>query len=95
LLKMVLKADFFINLSWLVLYDQMMICERLLGVEYDVYHKVLYLLLYLVYEKVYGIVELYCVVDVDVCWYMMTTLNWIVICWMFGHEFLIMQLLMN
>jgi len=31
----------------------MKICEWLLGVEYDVYHKVMYFLLYLDYEKLY------------------------------------------
>jgi hypothetical protein len=43
----------------------MKICEWLLGVENDVYHKALYFPLYLVYEKVYGIVGLSCVVVVD------------------------------
>jgi len=39
--------------------------EWLLSVEYDVYHNVLYFLLYLDCEKLYEIVELYDVVDVD------------------------------
>ena len=37
--KMVVKADYFANLSWIALYDWMKICEWLLSSEYDVYHK--------------------------------------------------------
>jgi len=43
----------------------MKICEWLLGVEYDVYHNVLYFLLYLDCEKLHEVVELYDIVDVD------------------------------
>jgi len=43
----------------------MKICEWFLGVDYDVYHKVLYFLLYLDCEKVYGVVEPYYIDDVD------------------------------
>ena len=43
----------------------MKMCEWLLGVEYDVYHNVLDFLLYLDCEKLYGVVELYDIVDVD------------------------------
>jgi len=35
------------SLLWIVWYDYMKICEWLLGVEYDVYHNVMYFLLYL------------------------------------------------
>jgi len=34
--KMVVKVDYFANLSWIALYDWMKICEWLLGSEYDV-----------------------------------------------------------
>jgi len=49
--KWFIKVDYLINLSWIALYDYMKICEWLLDVEYDVYHKVLYFLLYLDCEK--------------------------------------------
>ena len=39
--------------------------EWLIGVEYDVYHSVMYFLLYLDCEKLYEVVELY---DVSQCW---------------------------
>jgi len=43
--------------------------ELLIGVEYDVYHSVMYFLLYLDCEKLYEVVELYDVVDVGECIY--------------------------
>jgi hypothetical protein len=43
----------------------MKICEYFQSVEHDVYHSVLYFLLYLNREKVYEVVELYYIVDVD------------------------------
>ena len=42
----------------------------MLGVEDDVYHKVLYFLLYLDSEKMYEVVELYYIVDVNLYIYM-------------------------
>ena len=36
------------NLLWIVWYDYMNICEWLIGVEYDVYHSVVYFLLTLI-----------------------------------------------
>ena len=51
----------------------MKICEWFLGVEYDVYHKVMYFLLYLDYEKLYVelcekliLVNAYMLIDWDV-----------------------------
>ena len=73
--KMVIKADYFANLSSIALYDWMKICEWLLGGEYDVYHKVMYFLLYLDCEKLY--VELCEEVDIGECIYV----NWLRCCW--------------
>ena len=63
--KIVFKTKYLENLLWIVWYYCMKICEWFLGVEYDVYHNVLYFLLYLNCEKLYGVVELYDIVDVD------------------------------
>jgi len=73
--KMVVKANYFANLSWIALYDWMKICEWLLGGEYDVYHKVMYFLLYLDCEKLY--IELCEEVDIGECIYV----NWLRCCW--------------
>jgi len=37
-----------------------------MGVEFDVYHSMVYFLIYLNCENLYGVVELYDVVDVDI-----------------------------
>jgi len=63
--KIVFKTKYLANLLWIVWYDCMKIYEWLLVVEYDVYHNVLYFLLYLNCEKLYGVVELYDIVDVE------------------------------
>jgi len=54
----------------------MRVCEWLLGVENDVYHKVLYFLVYLDCEKVYEVVELYYIVDVDIYIYIYIYIWW-------------------
>jgi len=72
---MIFKAEYFANLLWITLYDYMRMYEWLIGVEYDVYHGVMYFLLYLNCEKSYDVVELYDEVDVgkkiyvDWLWY--------------------------
>ena len=45
--KMIFKIKYLANLLWIVWYDFMKTCEWLLGVEYDVYHSVVYFLPYL------------------------------------------------
>jgi len=45
--KMVFKTECLENLLWIVWYDYVVICEWLIGIEYDAYHNVLYFLLYL------------------------------------------------
>ena len=62
---MVFKVDYFANLSWIALYDWIKIYEWLLGVEYDVYHKVMYFLLYLDCEKLI-LVNAYMLIDWDI-----------------------------
>jgi len=94
LLKILFKIKYLANLLWIVWYDYMRICEWLLGVEYDVYHNVLYFLLYLNCEKLYEDV----VMLVDSCDNdyvndnIVMTLIWIVTCWLCGRKYLIMQL---
>jgi len=61
----------------------MRVCEWLLGVENDVYHKVLYFLLYLDCEKVYEVVELYYIVDVDL--YIYITID-VEVCWKYDED---------
>ena len=39
--------------------------ERMIGVEYDVYRSMMYFLLYLDCVELYGVVELYDIVNVD------------------------------
>jgi len=63
--KMIFKVEYFANLLWITLYDCMKMYEWLIGVEYDVYHSVMYFLLYLDCEKLYEVVELYNIVDDD------------------------------
>ena len=46
--KIIFKIKYLKNLLWIVWYDYMKIGEWLLGVEYDVYHNVLYFLLTLI-----------------------------------------------
>jgi len=41
--KKIFKVEYFTNLLWITLYDYMKIHEWLIGVEYDVYHGVMYL----------------------------------------------------
>ena len=65
MLKMVFKADYFANLSWIALCDWIKIYEWLLGVEHDVYHEVMYILLYLYCEKLI-MVDAYMLIDRDV-----------------------------
>jgi len=62
---MIFKAICLANLLWIALDDYIKMFEWLLGVENDIYHKMLYFLLYLNYEKLYGVVELYDIVDID------------------------------
>ena len=80
--KMIVKADYFANLSWIALYDWMKICEWLLGSEYDVYHKMMYFLLYLDCEKLY--VKQGEEVDIGECIYVdwLGCCWWIHICWL-------------
>ena len=54
---------------WIVLYGYMKMYEWLLGVEYDVYHGMVYFCPYFDYEKWYEVVELYDLVDVGECVY--------------------------
>jgi len=62
---MVFKADYFANLLWIALCDWIKIYEWLLGVEHDVYHEVMYILLYLYCEKLI-MVDAYMLIDWDV-----------------------------
>ena len=61
----------------------MRVCEWLLGVEDDVYHKVLYFLLYLDSEKMYEVVELYYIVDVNLYIYMTIDAG---VCWKYDED---------
>jgi len=56
--KMIFKAEYLANLFGIVRYDYMKMCEWLIGVKHDVYHSIMYFLLYLDCEKLYGVVEL-------------------------------------
>ena len=75
----------------------MKICEWFLGVEYDVYHNVLYFLLYLNCEKLYEVI----VMLVDSCDNdyvndnVVMTLTWIVTYWLCGRKYLLIQLLLS
>jgi len=42
--------------------------EWLIGVEYDIYHDVMYFLLYLDCEKSYDVIELYQCWRIHICW---------------------------
>ena len=71
------------NLLWIVWYDYMKICEWFLGVEYDVYHSMVYILPYSECAKSYVVIELCGEVDmvgeyiyVNWLWYC----RWIHIC---------------
>jgi len=55
---MIFKTEYLAYLLWIVWYDYMKMREWLIGVEYDVYHSMMYFLPYLDREKLYGIVEL-------------------------------------
>jgi len=61
---MIFKTECFANILWIVWYDYMRMWESLLGVEHDVYHRVIYFSLYLDYEKLYEVVDLWWC-----CWY--------------------------
>ena len=62
--KMVFNTEYLANLLRIVWYDYMKMWEWLIGVEHDVYHRVIYFLLYLNYEKLYEVVDLWWC-----CWY--------------------------
>ena len=62
---MIFKAKYFANLLWITLHDYRKMYEWLIGVEYDVYHSMMYFLLYLDCDELYGVVELYDIVNVD------------------------------
>ena len=49
---MIFKAEYFANILWITLYDYMKTYEWLIGVEYDIYHSVMYFLLYLDCEPI-------------------------------------------
>jgi len=63
--KMVFKTEYLANLLWLVWYDYMRMWEWLIGVEHDVYHRVIYFFLYLNYDKLYEVVDLWWC-----CWFL-------------------------
>ena len=65
--KMIFKTEYLGNILWIVWYDSMKMCEWLMGVEYDVYHSMVYFLLYLDCEKLYELFN--CNDVVDVYWY--------------------------
>jgi len=46
--RMIFKAEYFANPLWIDLYDYMKMYEWFIGVEYDVYHSVVYFLPYLI-----------------------------------------------
>jgi len=62
---MVFKADYLANLSLIALCDLIKIYEWFLGIERDVYHEVMYFLLYLYCEKLI-LVDAYMLIDWDV-----------------------------
>jgi len=76
--KMIFKTKYLANLLGIVWYDYMKICEWFLGVEYDVYHSVVYFLPYLECEKSYVVIELRGEVDM-VGEYIYV--NWLWFCW--------------
>jgi len=59
LLKIIFKAEGFAIRLWIALYDYMKMYEWLVGVEYDVYHSVMYFLPYVDCEKLCEVVDLY------------------------------------
>jgi len=69
--KMVFKTGCLENLLWIVWYDYAVICEWLIGIEYDAYHNVLYFLLYLNDEIIWS------------CWFIMVML--LVIIYVYVH----------
>ena len=75
--KIIFKTKYLANLLWIVWCYYMKICEWLLGVEYDVYHNLLYFLLYLECEKSYVVIELYNEFNVGVYIYV----DWLCNCW--------------
>jgi len=96
--KVIFKTQYLANLLCIVWYDYTKMYEWLLSVEYDVYHNVLYFLLYLNCEKLYEVVMML----VDNCDNnhvnndnVVMTLIWIVTCWLYGRKYLIMQLLLK
>ena len=56
--KMTFKAEYPVNLLWLIWYDYMKICEWLIDVEYDVYHSMVDFNLYMNCKKLYKVVDL-------------------------------------
>jgi len=58
-LNLILKPDCLANPLWIVWYDYMKMCECLMSVEYDVYHSMMYILLYLICENLYEVVDLW------------------------------------